>query len=150
MSGLVIPPKILPNTDKHDLVVYTVKKANVPITLRVRDQTRLVTFKNISHATTIASSFESHYVFTKLWPDMTSESFNLSKGPFVAPAMLDIFQEDFDEIRQYCALWNIGLLLIENLNIHESSILFNGHLFSFDVNRDDYITHLDNIFSSDE
>ena len=145
MSGLIIPqtPPVL----QSDMVVYTVKKANIPITLRIRDQTRLVSFKNISHATTIASSFESHYIFTKLWPDMTSEGFHLSKGPFIAPAILDIFQEDFDELREYCALWNIGLLLIENLKIHDSSILFNGHLFSFDVDKKDYIDHLENIIA---
>lgn len=138
MSGLVIPP-----------VIYTIKKTNVPITLRIRDKTRLISFKNISHATKIASSFESHYVFTKLWPDMTLETFELSKGPFVAPSILDIFQEDFDEIREYCALWNIGLLVVENLNIHENSILFNGHLFSFDVNvsEKEYIDHLENIIA---
>ncbi len=138
MSGVVLPP-----------VVYTVKKTNVPITLRIRDKTRLVSFKDISHATKIASSFESHYVFTKLWPDMTSESFELSKGPFLAPAILDIFQEDFDELKEYCALWNIGLLVVENLKIHETSILFNGHLFSFDVDvhEKEYIDHLENIIA---
>lgn len=148
MSGIIIPPPlVLPSTDQSNFSVYTVKKANVPITLRIRDQTRLVSFKNVSHATTLASSFEAHYVFTKLWPDMTAESFQLSKGPFVAPAILDIFQEDFDELREYCALWNIGLLLIENLNFHESSIMFNGHLFSFDVDKKDYTEHLENIIA---
>lgn len=147
MSGLIIPPLIIPSTDKSNMSVYTVKKANIPITLRIRDQTRLVSFKNVSHATTIASSFESHYIFTKLWPDMTAEIFNLSKGPFVSPSILDIFQEDFDELREYCALWNIGLLVVENLRIHESSILFNGQLFSFDVNQKEYIDHLENIIA---
>ena len=150
MSGLLLPPPFQRFTNQHDAIVYTVKKSNIPVTLRIRDQTRLITFKKVEHATTIASSFEAHYVFTKLWPDMTSDNFQLSKGPFVAPAMLDIFQENFEDLKEYCALWNIGLLLIEDLNIYESSLLFNGHLFSFDVNKNDYITHLDNIFSSDE
>lgn len=149
MSGLIIPPLILPSTDQSNMSVYTVKKANIPITLRIRDKTRLVSFKDVSHATTIASSFEAHYVFTKLWPDMTNESFNLSKGPFIAPSILDIFQEDFDDLRDYCALWNIGLLVIENLKIYDSSILFNGQLFSFDVREKDYIDHLENIIALD-
>lgn len=147
MSGIIVPPLVLPSTDQTNNMVYTVKKANIPITLRIRDQTRLISFKNVSHATTIASSFEAHYVFTKLWPDMTSESFHLSKGPFTTPAILDIFQEDFDEVREYCALWNIGLLVVENLKFHDSSILFNGHLFSFEVDGKDYIDHLENIIA---
>lgn len=151
MSITIVPPtrpRVLQNTDEKNKCIYTVKKANVPVTLRIHDKTTMITFRDISHATTIASSFESHYVFTKLWPDMTAESFKLTKGPFMAPLILDIFEEDFDELREYCALWNVKLLVIENLSMHNNeSILFNGQLFSFDVNQKEYMDHLENIIA---
>lgn len=148
MSSIIAPPppKILQHTDRRGKNVYTVKKSNIPVTLRIRDKTTLVSFKDFNHAITIASSFESHYIFTKLWPDMTSNSFNLTRGPFMSPVMLDISEENFDDLREYCALWNVSLLVIENLNMYNNdSMLFNGQLFSFDVQEKNYIDHLENI-----
>lgn len=151
MSFIVTPPPIIvPSTNQKNRSIYTVKKSNVPVTLRIRDRTTLMTFKEVSDATTIASSFESHYIFTKSWPDMTAEAFQLTKGPFMGPNILDIFQEDFDDIREYCALWNISLLIVDNLKIHNGeSILFSGDLLTFEVSQDDYLNHLENIMSQE-
>lgn len=147
MSSLVISK---PFVGEKDFSVYTVKKANIPITLRIKDKTRIVSFRNVSDATTIASSFESHYIFTKLWPDMTSDNFHLSKGPFIVPGILDIFQEDFNELKEYCALWNVGLLVVENLNIHDSSILFGGYLLSFNLDEKNYIDHFESVIKNNQ
>jgi hypothetical protein len=77
---------------------------------------------------------------------MTSDKFELVYGPLSqTPKILDIYKEEWDDLREYCALWNTGLLVVENIKLHESSVLFNGSLASFQLPIEHQIKHLDEL-----
>ena len=145
MQTLSKPPPLVAKDDKS---FYTIKHHKVPFTWRIKDRTTVITFRDLEHAVKVATSIESHYYHTKLWPDMTSDKFELMYGPMTqTPNILDIYEEDWDELREYCALWNTGLLIVENIKLHESSqsVLFNGSLASFQIPVEYQIRHLDEL-----
>lgn len=143
MQTLSRPPLLIAKSDKS---FYTIKHHSIPFTWRIKDRTTVITFKELNHALTVASSIESHYYHTKLWPDMTSDKFELMYGPLSeTPNILDIYEEDWDDLREYCALWNTGLLIVENIKLHESSVFFNGSLASFEIPVEYQIKHLDEL-----
>ena len=143
MQALIRPPTLI---SKGDQFFYTIKKHKVPFTWRIKDKTTVITFRDLEHAVTVATSIESHYYHTRFWPDMTSDKFELVYGPLSqTPKILDIYKEEWDDLREYCALWNTGLLVVENIKLHESSVLFNGSLASFQLPIEHQIKHLDEL-----
>lgn len=140
------PPKVKLDTDQSNKTLYTVKKTLVPFTWRIRDRTTLISFKKLQHAITIASSLEAHYYMMKMWPDMTSDKFELTYGPMTVPNILDIYEESLNDVREYCALWNLGLLIVDEIGMKENTILFSGDLGSFEISNDIYVDHLENIY----
>lgn len=145
---VVKPPKQRLITDLGNKKVFTVKKASVPFTWRINDRTTMISFKELEQAITIASSLESHFYHTKSWPDMTSEKFELKYGPLTVPNMLDIYEEQWDDVKEYCAMWNLGLLVVENLKVHDTTILFSGDLVSFVAPTSLYLDHLEDVFGT--
>lgn len=128
-------------------MLYTVRhQQKVPFTWRVNDRTTVVSFRNVTHASKVAISLESHFFTKKLWPDMTSEHFELVYSNQIAnePYILDVYEHTWDELREYCALWNVGLLVIDDeLDVKDESFTFTGSLATFQVPIEGYIRHLD-------
>ncbi len=149
MQTIAKPPLQVAKSNQY---FYTIKHHKVPFTWRIKDRTTVITFKELGHAVTVATSIESHYYHTKLWPDMTSDKFELMYGPISPePNILDIYEEEWDDLREYCALWNTGLLIVENIKLHESSssVLFNGSLASFQIPVEYQIKHLDELIEEE-
>ncbi len=148
MQTLSRPPLQVAKSDK---TFYTIKHHRVPFTWRIKDRTTVISFRELGHALTVASSLESHYYHTKLWPDMTVDTFELLYGPISSPNILDIYDEEWDDLKEYCALWNTGLLVVENIKFHESSssMFFSGSLASFHLPVEYQIKHLDELLEQD-
>lgn len=140
------PPRTKLFVDQDDKKLYTIKKANVPFTWRINDRTTMISFKELEQTITIASSLESHFYHTKSWPDMTAEKFELKYGPLTVPNILDIYEEEWNDVKEYCAMWNMGLLVVNNLKIHDTTILFSGDLVSFQAPTSLYLDHLEHVF----
>jgi hypothetical protein len=140
------PPNVKTETDRENLTVYSVRKNITPFTWRIKDKTTVVVFKNISHAITIASSLEKHFFHNKRWPDMTAESLELPHTNPKLPSILNIYEEDWNSLREYCTLWGVSCLTVEDITNKTSAIVFSGQLSSFEANDDMYKSFYEEIY----
>lgn len=123
--------------------LFVIRRGRDPVTWFIKEKPTMVTFKSSNHALMVASLIESHYRSNKEWP-ITPE-FSYAKE--VIPTLLDISQVDYKESKEICGLWNVNLLVIEDIEHGKSNKLkFIGEVESFSVEQDRYLDFLEYLY----
>ena len=118
--------------------LYLVHKKGKPLVWPVEEERHaVVSFSKPETALTIASYTESHYLTHKEWPDSLSFSFKKQ----VIPTILGVHRVDFSTLSERCSLWNLKLIIIDDISKNK----FSGDIRDFETDRDALVTHLNTL-----
>lgn len=122
--------------------LFKVHKNGSPLVWKVKGKHSVVSFDKPDHALYVATVTESHYKTHKEWP--TSAEFSYTKE--VLPIILGIDEVSYDELKQMCALWNLGLLVINDITCVNSQLFsFDGEVETFSTDNLTRIRHLNSL-----
>lgn len=129
---LVSPPRPL----------FRIHKNGSPLVWPISQKHSIVTFENPNHALYVAMVTESHYKTHKEWP----KSIEFSYVKEVNPMILGIDETTRDDMKILCARWNLGLLVIEDIQSNgKNRFSFNGKVETFEIDNLSRIKHLNSL-----
>lgn len=125
-----------------NIQLFNVHKNGKPLVWPLNDTHAIVSFKNPQHALYVATVTESHYKTHKEWP--SGSEFSYKKE--VIPTILGIQETSHSEMGYLCALWNLKLLVIEDIDkIKQDKYSFDGNVESFDLDKFSRVQHLNSL-----
>lgn len=124
--------------------VFLIRRGKDPIAWIIKEKPTMVAFKSSQHALLVASLIESHYRSNKEWPTTPEFSFNRE----VIPTLLEISSVEYKESQEICGLWNVNLLVIEDIikPKHNNRLKFVGGVESFTIPQDRYVDFLEYLY----
>jgi hypothetical protein len=123
-------------------VLFKVHKNGSPLVWPVNNKHGVFAFRVPEHALYVAMVTESHYKAHKEWPHVIEFSYQKE----VIPTILGVEATPYDELKSLCAVWNLNLIVVNDIDKKRNKFTFTGNIESFDLEHDARVSHLDLLF----
>lgn len=126
-----VRPKLTLQTNQKGRNYWTLHTGvnNVWATRPHESKSSIVAFRRMEDAVLIGSMIETHFIYSKEWPDMDL---------FVLPAprvkeLTNIFLQkwEFDDLKLTCTQNMLDMISVEKINKAHASYTFNGNQYTF-------------------